>query len=141
MLRKVESPLSFQAMLRIWNHLSTACEKVLLQEIQVAPASAESGMQRSPSAFVFDFYPRKIFMPRILNIFTIIFPTAFYVDSRTKRQIPTFYVVWFIGSVLMGIIILPWYIYFVFRRSRIQKEATKKIKYTLLDVGLYWHFY
>ncbi|VDM14952.1 unnamed protein product [Wuchereria bancrofti] len=33
----------------------------------------------------------------------------------------------------MAIIILPWYIYLIIRRSRIQLKAAANIKYTLLD--------
>ncbi|MCP9258825.1 hypothetical protein DINM_001822 [Dirofilaria immitis] len=33
----------------------------------------------------------------------------------------------------MAVIILPWYIYFVIRRSQLQTKAANNIKYTLLD--------
>uniref|UniRef100_A0AAF5Q6Y8 Uncharacterized protein n=2 Tax=Wuchereria bancrofti TaxID=6293 RepID=A0AAF5Q6Y8_WUCBA len=58
---------------------------------------------------------------------------VFYIDPITKHQRPTFYFVWLIGSIFMAIIILPWYIYLIIRRSRIQLKAAANIKYTLLD--------
>ncbi|VDN22380.1 unnamed protein product [Gongylonema pulchrum] len=63
------------------------------------------------------------------------FLAAFYVDPETKRRTPTFYLIWFVGSVLMGIVILPWYIYFMIRRPQIRKQAAAKVRYELLDVS------
>uniref|UniRef100_A0A8R1Y6Y5 Uncharacterized protein n=1 Tax=Onchocerca volvulus TaxID=6282 RepID=A0A8R1Y6Y5_ONCVO len=58
---------------------------------------------------------------------------VFYVDPTTKYQRPTFYFIWLIGSIFMAIIILPLYIYFVIRRSRIPIKVANSINYTLLD--------
>ncbi|VDK73563.1 unnamed protein product [Litomosoides sigmodontis] len=58
---------------------------------------------------------------------------VFYVDPVTNHQRPTFYFIWLVGSISIAVTTLPWYIYFIIRRSQIRSRAAINIKYTLLD--------